>query len=77
VAALPPAEVAFKKTGPMSIAKAGDQCQEGKVYCCSPQEDNSEKGLISLLTHFNLLGADASCSPVTLIGPVNVALLGE
>jgi hypothetical protein len=39
----------------MSIAKAGDQCQEGKVYCCSLEKNLEDKGLLNLLTGFNLL----------------------
>jgi hypothetical protein len=77
VAALPPAEVAFKKSGPMSIAKAGDQCQEGQVYCCVSEDNDEDKGLINLLTGFNLLGFQATCSPVTVIGNINVNILGE
>jgi hypothetical protein len=44
VAALPPAEKTFKKSGPRSIAKAEDQCQEGKVYCCSAEKNLEDKG---------------------------------
>lgn len=77
VAALPSAEPAFKKTGPTSIAKARDQCQEGKVSCCSPEKDFEDKDLLDLLNGFNLLGFDATCAPVTVIGNIQVALLGE
>jgi hypothetical protein len=79
VAALPPAETAYKKEkgGPMSISKANDQCQEGKVSCCTYEKDFEDKSLLSLLNGFNLLGFDAVCSPVTVLGNINVAVLGE
>ncbi|KAJ6076756.1 hypothetical protein N7499_008737 [Penicillium canescens] len=54
----------------------GDQCQEGKVYCCSPEKNFEDKGLLTLLSGFNLLGFDAKCAPVTVLGNFQVALLG-
>jgi hypothetical protein len=78
VAALPPAETSYKKEkGPSSISKANDQCQEGKVSCCSLEKDFSDKGLIDLLNGFNLLGFDAVCSPIEVLGHIDLALLGE
>lgn len=76
VAALPPAETSYKK-GPSSISKANDQCQEGKVSCCTLEKDFEDKGLIDLLNGFNLLGGEAVCSPIEVLGHIDLALLGE
>ncbi|KAJ5302200.1 hypothetical protein PENANT_c008G01443 [Penicillium antarcticum] len=77
VAALPPSETLYKKGGPMSISKAGDQCQEGKVSCCAPEDQIEDKSLLSLLNGFNLLGFDAVCSPIEVLGHINLSLLGS
>ena len=77
VAALPPAETSYKKGGPMSISKAGDQCQEGKVSCCAMENEFEDKGLLGLLQGFNLLGGQAVCSPIEVLGHINLAVLGE
>ncbi|KAJ5471194.1 hypothetical protein N7530_008551 [Penicillium desertorum] len=65
------------KPGKLSIIKSEGQCQGGKVSCCSPKQEDTDDTLLSLLDGLNVLAVkDSYCSPVSLIGPLNLALLG-
>ncbi|KOS37059.1 hypothetical protein ACN38_g12167 [Penicillium nordicum] len=61
----------------LSIINSEGQCQDGKVSCCSPKKEINDDVLLSLLDDVNLLAIkDSYCSPVSLIGPLNLGLLG-
>ncbi|OQE27076.1 hypothetical protein PENFLA_c006G04374 [Penicillium flavigenum] len=61
----------------LSIIKSEGQCEGGKVSCCTPKEEDTDNTLLSLLDGLNVLAVkDSYCSPVSLIGPLNLALLG-
>ncbi|KAJ6013175.1 hypothetical protein N7499_012212 [Penicillium canescens] len=76
VAALPPTEHSGKQ-GKYSIIKSEEQCQGGNVSCCSPKSEDTDNVLLSLLDGLNVLGVkDSYCSPISIIGPLNLALLG-
>ncbi|OKP15229.1 hypothetical protein PENSUB_1330 [Penicillium subrubescens] len=77
VAALPPMEHS-DKPGKHSIIKSREQCDGGKVSCCSPMKEDNENILLSLLDGLNVLGVkDSYCSPISVIGPLNLAILGK
>ncbi|KAJ5182386.1 hypothetical protein N7492_000002 [Penicillium capsulatum] len=65
------------KPGPYDIVQLQEQCHEGVVSCCSAEQDIDDKSLLSLLNGFDLLGGRAVCSPVNVIGNINVAVLGS
>ncbi|KAF4765033.1 hypothetical protein N7455_003950 [Penicillium solitum] len=76
VAALPPSAHSDKPST-LSIIQSEGQCQGGKVSCCSPQKEDKDNILLSLLDGLNVLGVkDSYCSPISVIGPLNLALLG-
>lgn len=61
-----------------SIIESEDQCQDGKVSCCSPKKEDNDNVLLSLLDGLNVLGVkDSYCSPISVIGPLNLAVLGK
>ncbi|OQE26998.1 hypothetical protein PENFLA_c006G03374 [Penicillium flavigenum] len=77
VTAIPSSIKHSGKPGKLSIIKSEGQCQGGKVSCCSPKQEDTDKTLLSLLDGLNVLAVkDSYCSPVSLIGPLNLALLG-
>ncbi|KAJ5910709.1 uncharacterized protein N7473_000012 [Penicillium subrubescens] len=77
VAALRPKEHS-DKPGNLSIIKSQEQCGGGKVSCCSPKIVDNDSTLLSLLDGLNVLGIkDSYCSPISVIGPLNLALLGS
>lgn len=77
VVALPPI-VHSDKPSNLSVIKAQQQCGEGKVSCCSPKILDSDNTLLSLLDGLNVLGIkDSYCSPISVIGPLNLGLLGR
>lgn len=66
------------KPSKLSIIKSQEQCSGGKVSCCSPKKEDNENILLSLLDGLNVLGVkDAYCSPISVIGPLNLAILGK
>ncbi|KAJ6013176.1 hypothetical protein N7499_012210 [Penicillium canescens] len=76
VAAMPPTEHSGKQ-GKHSIIKSEKQCQGGNVSCCSPKSSDTDNVLLSLLDDANVLAVkDSYCSPISLIGPLNLGLLG-
>ncbi|KAJ5761728.1 uncharacterized protein N7511_005110 [Penicillium nucicola] len=78
VAALPPSEVNHKRGEIVSIAKAGDQCQEGTVSCCTPDgNDEDPSSFLSLLKKFKLLDLNVVCSPVEVLSHINIDILGK
>ncbi|KAJ5242092.1 uncharacterized protein N7469_000419 [Penicillium citrinum] len=78
VAAIPPKGHLVGKPVQHSIIKSQDQCQDGKVSCCSPKIVDTDNVLLSLLDDANVLAIkDSYCSPVSLIGPLNLGLLGS
>lgn len=77
VASALPTNESKHKPGPVDITSAKDQCQEGELSCCTPERNIEDKGLLSLLNGFDLLGGQAVCSPINVLGHLNVNLLGE
>lgn len=75
--ALPSNESKHQKPGPIDITTVKDQCQEGEPSCCSLERNVEDKSLLALLNGFDLLGAQAVCSPVNVLGHLNVNILGE
>ncbi|CAI7633417.1 unnamed protein product [Penicillium discolor] len=76
VTALPPSAHSAKPSK-HSIIQSQGQCQGGKVSCCSPKTEDKDHNLLSLLDNINLLAIkDSYCSPISVIGPLNLALLG-
>ncbi|CAI7624802.1 unnamed protein product [Penicillium discolor] len=76
VTALPPSAHSDKPSK-LSIIQSEAQCQGGKVSCCTPKAEDKDHNLLSLLDNINLLAIkDSYCSPISLIGPLNLALLG-
>lgn len=78
VTAIPSIKNSGKSGEKLSIIKSEDQCQGGKVSCCSPKQEDTDDTLLSLLDGLNVLAVkDSYCSPISLIGPLNLALLGK
>ena len=77
VVALPPSAHSDKPSK-HSIIQSEGQCQDGKVSCCSPKNEDKDNTLLSLLDNINLLAVkDSYCSPISVLGPLNLALLGK
>ncbi|CAI7571580.1 unnamed protein product [Penicillium discolor] len=73
-----PSSAGSDKPSKHSIIKSEGQCQGGKVSCCSPKTEDKDDSLLSLLDGLNVLGVkDSYCSPISVIGPLNLALLGK
>ncbi|CAI7617963.1 unnamed protein product [Penicillium discolor] len=72
-----PSSAGSEKPSSLSIIQSEGQCQGGKVSCCSPQKEDKDNTLLSLLDGLNVLGVkDSYCSPISVIGPLNLAILG-
>ena len=78
VAAIPSMEHSQKHVKKYSIIESEGQCSGGKVSCCSPKTVDTDNVLLSLLDDANVLAVkDSYCAPVSLIGSLNLGLLGK